>query len=179
LSAPRRLLRLAVVGAALAAVVEAWLARRTAGAPPAPFASLEVIDAPIDRVWAALTDIERQPTWMAEMKAVRMTTPPPWGVGARGEATVRILGISVTDPVEITAFDAPHHFAVRHEGTFSGHGDIRLTAGADGTTTIVHWDETLLAPAVPHLWALVARPVMTAIFQADLQRFRRLVEAEG
>lgn len=171
------LLRLASLGLVAGWLVDRWLRHRAAGGPPAPFASLAVIDAPIERVWAELADVEGQPRWMHEMKSVRLLTPPPIGVGTRGEATVRILGISVTDPVEITEFEPPHRFAIRHEGAFTGGGLITLEPGADGSTTIVRWDETLIAPLMPHLWALLSQPIVGGIFQADLLRFRDLVEA--
>lgn len=175
----RALLRLAIVGAAVAGLTDAWLRRRAGGGPPPPFASLVVIDAPIERVWTALADIEGQPRWMHEMKSVRLLTPPPNGVGTRGEATVRIFGLGTTDPVEITEFAPPHRFSIRHEGAFTGGGVITLEPGADGTTTVVRWEETLIAPILPHVWAIAAGPVMTGIFQADLLRFRDLVEAAG
>jgi hypothetical protein len=98
------------------------------------------------------------------------------GVGTRGEATVRILGIGVSDPVEITEFERPTRFAIRHEGLFTGGGVITLDAGADGTTTIVRWTETLVPPLLPEIGALVQAPVLQAIFQDDLHRFKRLVE---
>lgn len=173
----RAVLRLALVGAVAGWLADTWLRRRAGGGPPPPFASLVVIDAPIARVWTALADVEGQPRWMHEMKSVRLLTEPPVGIGTRGEATVRIFGLSTTDPVEITEFVPPHRFAIRHEGAFTGGGLITLEPGADGSTTIVRWDETLIAPVLPHLWAVVAAPVMTAIFQADLLTFRDLVEA--
>lgn len=173
----RAVLRLALVGAVAAWLADTWLRRRAGGSPPPPFSSLVVIDAPTERVWAALADIEGQPRWMHEMKSVRLLTPPPIGVGTRGEATVRIFGLSTTDPVEITEFTPPHRFAIRHEGAFTGGGLITLEPGADSSTTIVRWDETLIAPVLPHLWAVLAAPVMTTIFQADLLSFRDLVEA--
>lgn len=175
----RAVLRLAIVGGAAAWVADAWLRRRVGGGPPPPFESLVVIDAPLERVWTALADIEGQPRWMHEMKSVRLLTAPPVGVGTRGEATVRIFGLGTTDPVEITEFAAPHRFAIRHEGTFTGGGVITLEPGADGTTTIVRWSETLIAPALPHLWAVAAAPLMTTIFQSDLLHFRDLVESDG
>jgi hypothetical protein len=113
---------------------------------------------------------------MTEMKAVRITTPGPVGVGTRGEADVRILGIGVSDPVEIVAFEPPHRFAIRHEGVFTGGGVIELQPGSDGRSTIVMWDETLVPPILPELGALVGRPILGAIFQADLHRFRELLE---
>ncbi len=173
----RGLVRLGLVGLVVGWVADQWLERRAAGGPPPPFASLAVIDAPIERVWSELVDIEGQPRWMHEMKAVSVLTPPPVGVGTRGVATVRIFGLAATDPVEVTAFEPPTRFAIRHEGTFTGGGLITLEPGADGTTTIVRWDETLIAPLLPHVWARLATPVLGSIFQADILRLRDLVEA--
>lgn len=173
----RRALQLVVVGYGAGWAVDRVLRSMAGERPPEPVASLIVIDAPIERVWAELADIEGQPRWMHEMKAVRLLTPPPVRVGTRGEATVRIFGVSVTDPVEVTEFEAPHRFAIRHEGTFTGSGLITLEAGADGSTTIVRWDETLIAPVLPHLAARLQAPLFAAIFQADLERFRAICEA--
>jgi uncharacterized protein YndB with AHSA1/START domain len=175
----RAVLRLALGGLVVGWIADQWLRRRTAGAPPPAFSSLMVIDAPIQVVWRELADIEGQPRWMREMKSVRLLTPPPIGVGTRGEATVRIFGVSTTDPVEITEFDPPYRFAIRHEGAFTGNGVITLEPGADGTTTIVRWDETLIAPALPYAWALASAPIVRGIFQADLEHFRDLVESQA
>jgi uncharacterized membrane protein len=172
----RALLRLGLLGFGVGWVADRVLRSLAGGRQPAPVSSLIVVDAPIEQVWRELADIEGQPRWMTEMKSVRVLTPGPVGVGTRGEATVRILGISVNDPVEVTEFTPPTRFAIRHEGTFSGHGVITLEAGPDGSTTIVRWEEALVAPALPHLWAEASRPVLSTIFQADLDRFRRLVE---
>jgi hypothetical protein len=113
---------------------------------------------------------------MHEMKEVRLLTPGPVRVGTRGEATVRIFGIGVTDPVEVTELEPPTRFAIRHEGLFTGGGVITLEPGADGTTTIVRWDETLVPPFLPELGALLQAPVLRGIFQADLHRLKQLVE---
>jgi uncharacterized membrane protein len=173
----RRALQLALVGAAAGWVIDRVLVAIEGEGPPPPIRSLIVIDAPIERVWAELADIEGQPRWMHEMKSVRLLTPPPIGVGTRGEATVRVFGISVTDPVEVTEFAPPQRFAIRHEGSFTGGGVITLEAGADGTTTILRWDETLIAPIMPRLAARLQAPLFGAIFQADLERFRAICEA--
>jgi uncharacterized protein YndB with AHSA1/START domain len=173
----RLVLRLALLGLVAAAVVDRVLARHAAGRPPEPIRSLIVVDAPVERVWSELADIEGQPRWMREMKAVRVVTPPPVGVGTVGEADVRIFGVGVTDPVTITEWEPPHRFAIAHEGLFTGAGVIELTPGADGTTTIVRWAETLIPPILPWLGGLAQRPVLGQIFQGDLERFRDLVEA--
>ncbi|MEP6639554.1 MAG: hypothetical protein ABJC39_09425, partial [Chloroflexota bacterium] len=59
---------------------------------------------------------------------------------------------------------------------FKGRGLITLESGADGTTTIVRWDEVLIAPVLPHLGALLMAPTLGGIFQADLVRLKGLVE---
>jgi uncharacterized membrane protein len=167
---------------ALARVLSPALA--TAGAAPLvgapstrPIRSLVVLDVPIETAWAAISDIPAQPSWMREMKAVRLLTPGPVGVGTIGEADVRILGVGITDPVEITAWEPPTRFEIRHRGRFAGRGDIRLRAGADGTTTIAEWTEVLVPPLLPELGSLAQRPILSRIFQDDLHRFRRLVTA--
>lgn len=175
----RGLMRLAMVGGVAAFAIDRWLADRRGDAPPESLEMLVVIDAPIERTWAVVADIPRQPEWMHEMKSVRMETPEPTGVGSRGEATVRILGISVTDPVSVTEFDPPHRFAIRHEGLFTGGGVITLASVADGAATAVRWEEMLTPPLLPELGALVQAPILRAVFQADLLRLKRLVEAES
>jgi uncharacterized membrane protein len=140
---------------------------------------LAVIDASIDATWRVLADIPRQPAWMTDLKTVSVTTPGPVGVGTRAEGTVRILGITIADPVEITEFEPPTRFAIRHAGSFQGRGTIELEPGADGTTTIVRWTETLVPPVLPDLAAALQGPVLRRVFQDDLLRLKALVEAEA
>lgn len=173
----RGLLRLALVGLGIGWIVDHVLASRAGGRTPQPIRSLIVIDAPIERVWQLLADVEGQPRWMLDMKAVRVLTPGPVGLGARAEANIRIFGIGVQDPITITAFEPPRRFAIRHEGQFSGEGVIELQQGADRSTTIVRWDETIVPPYLPHLGALLLAPILGGIFQADLARLRELVES--
>jgi uncharacterized membrane protein len=173
----RGLLRLGLLAFGAGWIADRALRARANGAPTPPIGSLVVIDAPIERVWSELADIEGQPRWMHDMKSVRLTTPPPVGVGTSGVSTVRVFGIAVTDPVTITEFEPPTRFALRHEGTVGGSGVVTLERGVDGTTTIVRWDERLIAPVFPHLGAAVFERVFGPIFQADLVRLRDLVES--
>lgn len=171
------LARTALFAAGAAVIVDRLLGRLAGDAPAVPIRSVVVIDAPIERTWAVLADIERQPEWMDDLKSVRVLTPPPVGVGTRAEGTVRILGLSVTDPITITEFEPPYRFAIRHEGRFAGEGVITLERNADGMGTIVRWAETLVAPILPHLADRLGRPILGAIFQQDLDNLRSLLEA--
>ena len=165
---------LVVPAAALA--LDRWLGARRGQNPPLAMDMLAVVDAPIADTWAVVADIPRQPEWMHDMKRVTIETPGPVRPGTRAEATVRILGIAVSDPVEIAALEPPHRFAIRHDGLFSGEGIITLEEGADGTTTIVRWQETLVPPVLPELGARIQAPILTRVFQDDLHRLKRLVE---
>jgi uncharacterized membrane protein len=161
---------------AAALAVDRWLRAQRGSNPPLGMDMLAVVDAPIEDTWAVVADIPRQPEWMHDMKRVTIETPGPVAPGTRAEATVRILGISVTDPVEITELQRPGRFALRHEGLFTGDGVITLEEGADGTTTIVRWRETLVPPILPDLGARIQAPILTRVFQDDLHRLKRLVE---
>ncbi len=172
----RRLAVLGLVAVPAAVIADRLLAASRGGAAPEPLRMLVVVDAPIETTWSILADVRLQVEWMSEMTDLRVTTTGATGVGTRGEATVRIVGISVTDPVEVTEYQPPHRYAIRHEGLFKGGGVITLEAGAGNATTIVRWDETLVPPLLPELGALVQAPILRAIFQADLGHFKRLVE---
>jgi uncharacterized protein YndB with AHSA1/START domain len=161
--------------------IGAWLAdrqlhERAGGRVRQPIRTSITIDAPIEKVWAVLADIERQPAWMHDLKSVRLTTPGPGGVGTRGVGRVQVFGFAVDDPVEVTVFDAPSHFAIRHDGLVGGSGDMGLSTEPDGSTTVT-WDETLVPPVLPDLGALVLALVFRPIFQRDLERLAGLVEA--
>ena len=172
----RRIGALAVLAVAGAWLADRLLAGRRGDAPVPPLEMLAVVDAPIEAVWTVVADVPRQLEWMHDMKSVRIETPGPIGIGTRAEATVRILGIPVTDPVEVVEFEPPHRYAIRHLGLFEGDGLFTLEPGADGTTTIVRWTERLEPPVLPDLGAVVQAPILRAIFQADLERMKRLVE---
>jgi uncharacterized protein YndB with AHSA1/START domain len=172
----RGAVRLALVGAGIGYALDRILSEQSHGTEPEPIHMMAVIDAPIERVWTEVADVEGQPRWMREMKAVRLSSAGPVGVGTVGEADVRIFGITATDAVTITEFEPPHRFGISHDGTIKGRGLITLEAGADGTTTIMRWDELLIPPVLPHLGALVMTPTLGGIFQADLVRFKELVE---
>ena len=171
-----RLARVALVAALLGWLLDRMLRGRRAGEGPRAIRTAVTIAAPIDRVWDVLADIERQPEWMHDLKSVHLKTPGPVGVGTRGTGRVRVFGIAVEDPVEVTAFGAPNHFAIRHEGLVTGGGDIVLAETGNGDTEVT-WDETLTAPFLPDLGGLVFSIVFRPIFQRDLERLAALVEA--
>lgn len=179
----RRLARFVVGGLAGAFLVDRWLGGLRvdeAGRPALdPIRTRVEVDAPIGETWAALVDLARQPEWMTDMKSMEILTPGPLRVGSRATATVRILGITVADPVEVVELAPPHRFGIRHDGLFKGHGLITLDTIDGGRRTRVEWSETLIPPVLPNLGAVIQAPILGRIFRADLERFRALAEARA
>lgn len=173
----RRLLVLGALAAPAALLADRVASVARGGRDPEPLRMLVVVDAPIDVVWAAVADVAFQVEWMTEMQELVLDPPGRAHVGQRGVATVRILGIAATDLVEVTEVEPPTRYAIRHLGLFKGSGVITLESGADGTTTIVRWAETLIPPVLPQLGALVSASILRSTFQADLERLKQLVES--
>ena len=173
----RDLILLGAVGAGAAVVADRWLEGLVArGEGPDPVVRMAApINAPIAAVWDEISNVERQPLWMSEMKAFRILTPGPIGVGTRGEADVRVFLIGIVDPVEISEFEPPVRFAIRHVGHFAGEGRITLEA-IDTGRTLVHWEERLVPPIFPTLGQVLQKAILGGIFQADLERLREIVE---
>jgi hypothetical protein len=171
----RTMAALAITGVTGAFAVDRWIGDLIArGEAIDPVMKMAIT---IDDVWDIVSDIERQPLWMEEMKAVRLTTPGPVGIGTRGDADVRIFLVGIVDAVEVDVYDPPTRFGIRHVGRYTGGGRITLEA-IDRGRTLVRWDERLVPPIFPHLGQLLQKPVMGAIFQADLERLREIVESE-
>jgi hypothetical protein len=184
-----RVVRLVLGGLLLAWLADWWLGERSLRKSnrgdgrvvlAGPIRSSVVIQAPVERVWKEITDIPGQPRWMTDLRSVRVVTPGPIRVGSRLDGTVSMYGISVPDPVEISVWEPPLLYGVRHVGMWKGEGLIRLTL--DGEATQVEWTERLVAPVLPHLADVIQRFVFGPIFQADLENLKTLVEgapAEG
>jgi len=174
------ILRLAIVGAVGAWLIDRWLGDHAEGSGPTPIRTSIEIDAPVERVWAVLVDLERQPEWMHDLRDVRVITPPPIGAGTRAIGRVQAFGIAVEDPIEITVFEPPVRYSIRHDGFVSGTGDIRLVLDGDEASgpTLVTWEEVLRPPVLPHLGALLLAAVFRPIFERDLERLAGLVEVD-
>lgn len=169
---------LGIAGAAATVAAERWIGELVAaGEGPDPVMKMAItVDAPIERVWDVVADIERQPLWMHDMKRVRLLTQGPVGVGTRGEADVRVFLVGVVDEVEVDLYEPPTRFGIRHVGTYSGDGRIMLEA-IDARRTLVRWDERLVPPFFPNLGQLFQKPILGAVFQSDLERLKEMVEA--
>lgn len=118
------------------------------------------IAAPIDEVFAYVSDVRRHPEWADQEMTVTHVSGPESGPGATfaTEVTIKLPVGHQRDKatVVVTEAAAPRHLA--YEATDSS-GRYRWTVdltGNGGTTHVVHAVERLDAP----VWFKVAQPVL-------------------
>jgi uncharacterized protein YndB with AHSA1/START domain len=162
------------------------------------------IEAPPRAVWDLLIDIPRQPEWMHDLKSITDASDGPVGVGWQATGTIRMFGISQSDPVEVTAFEPPLRFALSHRGRFAGGATFVLTPVRGGGATRCDWTEDVrfdpstvrlpgrlgasrslsrVAQGVAGVAGAVMDPLLVLpfrfVFRRDLRRLRRLVETQA
>jgi Polyketide cyclase / dehydrase and lipid transport len=134
------------------------------------------VDAPPERVWAALTDWARQGEWMLATD-VRPEIGPARGVGGRLRAVtgLRLPGgrrIGVLDTMEISRWERPARVDVRHTGrVVRGSGIFEIRPRGAGSTFA--WTEQVDLPLGVlgrAVWPL-AEPVVRAGIRLSLRRF--------
>ena len=162
------------------------------------------IHAPIEQVWEVLVDVPGQPRWMRDLRDIRFETPGPLAVGTSPIGTVHMFGLSQSDPIEVTALDAPQRYAIRAPRRLPGLGRVPPGArrrGARDARALARgaardarrrsrwcrWLSRLPVVGRRSIGASGAAraaagtdplfgPVFSAVFRADLRRLKRLVE---
>jgi uncharacterized protein YndB with AHSA1/START domain len=106
-----------------------------------------VINAPIEKVWAALADWESQGDWMLQT-TVEVTSEIREGVGTTITAFTGIGKFGVMDHMVVTSWQPPHICDVAHTGKIiKGTGRFQLSA-IDADTTRFDWSEEIVTPRV-------------------------------
>lgn len=124
------------------------------------------IDAPQQRVWDVLTDIEAWPQRIATVEAVELLTAPPFRVGSR----VRLRQPKLPEGTwEVTAWDAPSSFEWHQQ--------------ASGVTTVAGHRVEALGPDRARLTLTIGMrgllvPVVGRVYRGLTERYLAL-EAQG
>jgi carbon monoxide dehydrogenase subunit G len=120
------------------------------------------LQAPIDRVWAALSDPEQLPAWYPAVQEVHILAPgDDQGVGARVRYVLKgRLPMRLAFEATITRVDPPREAELRAEGDLAGTGRWLLDQQGEVTTARYLWD-VHTTKAWMNLVAPVARPLFT------------------
>ena len=128
------------------------------------------INAPVNEVWRALVQWEKQGDWMALTRVSASDKgADDSGIGTTIEAFTGIGPFGVLDKMKVSSWEPPHFCRVEHVGrVIKGIGEFRLVDQGDKTK--FDWYEEILAPKL--ILALI-KPfiLLTVIF--SLRKFAR------
>jgi len=74
----------------------------------------EQIAAPVEKVFAVFTDIERASEHVSGIKDVKMLTPGSFSLGTRWRETREVLGHPDTAEMEVTSFEKDRTYTITH-----------------------------------------------------------------
>jgi uncharacterized protein YndB with AHSA1/START domain len=120
------------------------------------------LQAPIERVWAALNDLEHLPTWYTGVQEARELTPgDAQGVGRRVRYVIKgRLPLRLAFEATTTRSVAPRDQELQAEGELAGTGRWSLDQQGEVTTVRYRWDVRTTRPWM-NLLAPLARPLFT------------------
>jgi uncharacterized protein YndB with AHSA1/START domain len=136
-----------------------------------------IVDAPVDVVFAAVTDWPGQAEWMLGTR-VELRSGDGRSVGSELVAWTG-LGVGFWDTMVITRWDPPYRVDVLHTGAVvRGTGTMEVVALPGGRSRFV-WSEELDLPlgVVGRFGWPVARPLFLAGVRRSLRAFARWVES--
>ena len=144
--------------------------------PPVEMDMSIKIEALPEVVWQYLVDWEHLDRWMLEGKGFKVTSDHREGVGVTAEATIRIAGVTTTDPVEVTRWEPPEALEITHKGWVAGKGLMLCKPAPWGT--FLYWRETLHPPLwIPGAVGLrLFKPILRRTFERDLRILKGIVE---
>lgn len=145
------------------------------------------IAAPVARVWAVLTDWEGQARWMGDARSVTVLTPRREGLGVVIRAETDLLGLVVSDDMEVTEWREPGErdepgavIGIRHLGRLiRGVGAFELEPLPDGATRFTWWEEVEapLGTFGDTLASFLIVPWVSRVFRGSLTALKRVCEA--
>jgi uncharacterized membrane protein len=141
-------------------------------------ADVEVV-APIDHVWAIITDPERVLSFMSGVTRWELESDDPTGIGARYRMLLRVGAAEIGGLIEVVEWTAPREFAWTSVTGVDQRGRWRLRESGDRTRV-----ELRLAYGVAGgglmgwLAERVAAPTVSGHVRRSLRQLKRLVEHE-
>lgn len=142
----------------------------------------EHVDAPVERVFAVASDIERAPEVISAITKMDMLTPGPVGVGTRFRETRIMFGKEATEVMEFTVFDPPRSYTL----VADSHGchyvsTFRFTPEAGGTRVDFEFTgdaHSFGAKVMSAVMGPLMKGTMRKMLAKDLRELKRSAEAK-
>lgn len=136
-----------------------------------------VVEQPIDRVFALLSDIGRRPDWSSAPVERTKLTEGPIGVGTRYQAVDKVPGRRLEFIQEITEYEPNRLLVESWNGPLGGVGTTRFEEDGDSTRLSMHFD--IKATGVMKYLAPLMTGSMIRGFKKDLDGLGELIAAES
>ena len=139
-----------------------------------------VIDVTPAVVWDAIEDISTHVEWMADAESIEFLTHRTRGVDTTFVCTTKVGPFRTRDVMTITEWSPRHTMGIAHEGVVKGSGRFTLARRRGGRTKFT-WKERLQFPwwMGGPVGAIVAKPILRAVWKRNLRRLKVQVEAAG
>jgi uncharacterized membrane protein len=139
-----------------------------------------IVAAPIEDVWAIVTDPERVLNYMSGVTRWEVAGEHRTGLGARYRMLFRIGAAEVGGLVEVVEFDQPNDFAWTSVTGLDHRGRWRLREAPGGRTRVEFRLAYVVEGAGLSGWAAerVAAPTISGHVRRTLEQLERLVEHE-
>jgi uncharacterized membrane protein len=138
------------------------------------------INAPMENVWAVVSDPERALSFMSGITRWEVASDPPSGLGARYRMLLRVGSAEIGGLIELVEWDEPCELAWTSVLGVDQRGRFRLRPVPGGRTRV----EFRLAYGVAGsgltgwLAERIAAPVVSGHMRRTVQQLKRLVEYE-
>lgn len=146
----------------------------------AQFSVRRSIAAPIDVVFAQVSDFANAPKHCSGINRVEMLTDGPVRVGTRFKETRVMFGKEATEVMEVIALTPPHGYVLGSEACGCRYRrEIRLAPAANGTDAVMNFSAqplTFFAKIICKLMGFMMKSVSKACAQ-DLEDLKAAVES--
>jgi uncharacterized membrane protein len=138
------------------------------------------IAAPIERVWATVSDPERMLSFMSGVTRWEIAGDEPTGLGARYRMLMRVGSAEIGGLIEVVEWDPPCELAWTSVTGVDQRGRWRLRSRPGGRTRVELRLAYGVAGAGPAGWLAerLAAPAVTGHLRRSLGQLKRIVEQE-
>lgn len=127
-------------------------------------------------LWRAASDFSRHSAYFP-LTRVSVTRGEGSAVGDHILGLTRVGPVRLADPMTITTYDAPQHFAIRKTGAvLTGTVDVRVEAQDSGSAVVWTADVTPANRWLARLGSPVNALVSRAVYQHAVNRMARTAE---
>ena len=140
-------------------------------------ASLEIsilIDRPVEKVFAFVTDLDTWPDWQTDLVEVKKTSPGPLAAGSTFTVVTLVRGREQEVEYTVTEFDPGNQISVRSPGNFTIENQT-IFIKADEITRIRRLTKLSSSGLYKILEPLVARWIKNQV-ESSYQKLKELLE---